>query len=233
MTIKPLQPPLPDEVLAKRTQLPLKPEPVTLVGQYIRLEPFTMERDLEALYEVSNGRPARLGAKTVGAYDAEALIWRFMLSGPFETLEAFAAYMQAQVNAANGLCLCVVDMASGQQVGITNYMNNSPEHLKVELGSIWYSPLVQGTPANTEATYLMLDHAFKLGYRRLEWKCHSDNERSRRVALRMGFKFEGIQENHFILKNRNRDTAWFRILDREWPEVKAKLEEMWYGEGKK
>jgi RimJ/RimL family protein N-acetyltransferase len=101
-----------------------------------------------------------------------------------------------------------------------------PEHLKVELGSIWYSPLAQRTGANTEATYLMLRHAFGLGYRRVEWKCDALNERSRRAALRMGFAFEGVQEYHYIVKGRNRDTAWFRILDREWPTVKILLERL-------
>jgi RimJ/RimL family protein N-acetyltransferase len=113
-------------------------------------------------------------------------------------------------------------------VGVTNYMNNFPQHLKVELGSIWYSPIVQRTHANTEATYLMLKHAFELGYRRLEWKCDALNERSRRAALRMGFQFEGIQDSHFIIKDRNRDTAWFRILDREWGDVKSHLEKLLY-----
>ena len=103
-------------------------------------------------------------------------------------------------------------------------MNNSPSHLKIELGGIWYSPIVQKGFANTEATYLMLKHCFELGYRRVEWKCHSLNERSRKAALRMGFKFEGIQESHMIAKNCNRDTAWFRVLDNEWPEVKQNLE---------
>jgi RimJ/RimL family protein N-acetyltransferase len=107
-------------------------------------------------------------------------------------------------------------------------MNNYPEHLKIELGGIWYSPVVQRTPANTEATYLMLGHAFELGYRRVEWKCNSYNERSRRAALRMGFKFEGIQEGHMIVKGRNRDTAWFRIVDAEWFTVKAHLEKLLY-----
>jgi RimJ/RimL family protein N-acetyltransferase len=103
-----------------------------------------------------------------------------------------------------------------------------PAHLKIELGGIWYSPIVQGTRANTEATYLMLKHAFELGYRRLEWKCHSHNERSRRAALRLGFKFEGIQDSHFVIKERNRDTAWFRMLDTEWPAAKEKLEQFLY-----
>ena len=103
-------------------------------------------------------------------------------------------------------------------------MNNSPADLKVELGGIWYSPLVQRTAANTEATYLLLEHAFALGYRRVEWKCDTLNERSRRAALRMGFTFEGVQEYHYIVKGRNRDTAWFSILDHEWPALRANFE---------
>ena len=84
--------------------------------------------------------------------------------------------------------------------------------------------VVQRTPANLEATYLLLAHCFALGYRRVEWKCDNRNERSKRSALRMGFTFEGIQQQHMIIKNRSRDTAWFRILDREWPGVKTHLE---------
>ncbi len=102
-------------------------------------------------------------------------------------------------------------------------MSNDPAHLKIELGGIWYSPIAQGTGANTEATWLLLGHAFGLGYRRLEWKCDSLNTRSRRAALRMGFRFEGIQEQHRITKGRNRDTAWFRIVAEEWPAVDRRL----------
>jgi RimJ/RimL family protein N-acetyltransferase len=146
--------------------------------------------------------------------------------GPFADVDAMRAALQAQVDAPNGRCLCVFDQATGRQVGAVNFIANMPEHLKVELGSIWYSPLVQRTKASLEATSLMLGHAFALGYRRVEWKCDAFNERSRRSALRMGFQFEGIQEAHYIVKGRNRDTAWFRILDREWPAVKARLEAM-------
>jgi RimJ/RimL family protein N-acetyltransferase len=221
-----LPPELPAEVLARRNQLPLKPAPVTLTGRYVRLEPLRVDRHAETLFEFSNGSPIRLGQRSIEAYDADALIWRYLFDPPLATLEEFAARLQAHVDAPNGLCLAVVDLASGQPVGVTNFMNNSPEHLKIELGGIWYSPIVQRTQANTEATYLMLSHAFGLGYRRVEWKCHSYNERSRRAALRMGFKFEGIQESHMIIKGRNRDTAWFRILEHEWPEVKAHLEQL-------
>ena len=217
---------LPDAVLALRTELPLKVAPVTLEGRSVRLAPLGLDRDAGPLFEISNGEPARLGDREIGSYDADEMVWRYMLGGPFENIEAFAAYLRALVEMPNGLCLTVFDVPTGQPVGVVTFMSNVPEHLKIELGNIWYSPLVQRTAANTEATYLMLQHAFELGYRRVEWKCNAQNERSRRTALRMGFQFEGIQESHVIIKDRNRDTAWFRILDLEWPEVKERLEGM-------
>jgi RimJ/RimL family protein N-acetyltransferase len=226
MTIPSLPPVLPPEVLAQRHQLPLKPASVTLTGKFVRLAPLVVERDAPALFEHSNGSPIRLGQRSVGPYDAEALIWRYMFDGPYANTAVLAASLSAQVELPTGLCLTVFDQASEQPVGVVNFMNNSPENLKIELGGIWYSPIVQRTPANTEATYLMLAHAFSLGYRRVEWKCHVNNERSRQTALRMGFKFEGIQENHMIVKDRNRDTAWFRILETEWPAAKAHLEQL-------
>lgn len=211
-------------ILVKRDLLPEKPAPIKLIGQYVWLEPLEIARDAQILFEVSNGHAITRGERSIPAYDADACIWRYMFEGPFENSETFIASLLPQIHASNGLCLCVFDKASQQQMGIANLMNNSPAHLKIELGGIWYSPLVQKTFANTEATYLMLKHTFDLGYRRVEWKCHAHNERSRRAALRMGFKFEGMQESHMIVKGCNRDTAWFRLLESEWPEVKQKLE---------
>lgn len=211
------------DVIARSTALPLKPAVVTLTGKHVKLVPIDLQRDNEALFAVSNGSPAELGAKRVDTYDSDALIWRYMSAGPFPTSCKLAAFLFAQEKAENGLCFCVFDLASDRQIGVVNYLSNFPAHLKIELGNIWYSPLVQGTKANLEATYLLLQHAFDLGYRRLEWKCDSLNVRSRKAALRMGFKFEGIQESHFIIKGRNRDTAWFRILDSEWPHVQQLL----------
>ena len=224
--IPPLPELLPAEVLLRRQSLPLKPAAVTLTGRYVKLAPTDIERDAAALFAVSNGSPATLGARSIDAYDAEAMIWRFMADGPYATLAEFRAGLQARATVSNALALTVFDQATGQPVGVTNLMSNSPEHLKIELGGIWYSPLAQRTLANTEATYLMLKHAFGLGYLRVEWKCHVANERSRRAALRMGFQFEGIQESHMIIKNRLRDTAWYRILASEWPVVAARLEGM-------
>jgi RimJ/RimL family protein N-acetyltransferase len=224
----PIPPKLPDNILAPAKKLPVKPDPVTITGRYVRLEPTDLERDGARLYAISNGQPASLGDHTIDAYDPDERIWRYMFSGPFTTEEAFLAHMRPQINAANGLCYTVFDIPTNQQVGIINYMNNFPDHLKIELGSIWYSPLVQRSHANAESTYLLLKHAFELGYRRLEWKCNALNERSRRSALRMGFQFEGIQEAHMIVKGCNRDTAWFRILDKDWPDAQRKLETLLY-----
>lgn len=216
--------PLSAALLVKRALLPEKPSLINLKGQYVRLEPLVIERDAQPLFEMSNGDALMLGKYSVKAYDQDELIWRYMFNGPFKNIDEFSACLKPQVNAANGLCMCIFDATIGRQVGVANLMNNDPSHLKIELGGIWYSPVVQRTFANTETTYLMLKHCFELGYRRVEWKCHSLNERSRRAALRMGFKFECIQESHMIVKDLNRDTAWHRILDHEWPEVKQNLE---------
>jgi len=225
----PVAPQLPDDVLSRRSQLSLKPESVTLTGAYVRLVALDLKRDAGPLFQVSNGEEVTLGDRHIAAYDADKLIWRYMSGGPFAAPAALAAWLQIQVDAPNGLPLCVFDIPTDQQVGVVNLMNNVPQHLKIELGNIWYSPLVQRSPANTEAAYLMLKRAFNLGYRRVEWKCDALNERSRRAALRIGFQFEGIQDNHYIVKGRSRDTAWFRILDREWDDVRAKLEARLYG----
>jgi RimJ/RimL family protein N-acetyltransferase len=215
---------LPDDVLARRARLPVKPAPVVLTGERVHLRPLDLQDDVEALHAVSNGRRAVVGHRAVDSYDPDALIWRYMSGGPFASATDLAGWLRPQMEAANGLCLCVADCETEAPVGVVNFINNIPEHLKIELGSIWYSPLAQRTGANTEATYLMLRHAFGLGYRRVEWKCDALNIRSRHAATRMGFRFEGIQEAHFIVKGRNRDTAWFRILDHEWPRVQSHLE---------
>ncbi|MFN7925476.1 MAG: GNAT family protein [Bryobacteraceae bacterium] len=209
-----------------RRELPLKPDAVILRGNWVELAPLDPLEHTPDLYAVSNGQPARLGERSIEAYDSDALIWAYMGYGPFAGLDEFRDYLRSLTAPANQFAFCVTDLISGKPAGVTTLMSNAPEHLKIEVGHIWYTPLVQRTAANTEATYLMLRHCFELGYRRLEWKCNALNERSRRAALRMGFRFEGIQEAHMILKGRNRDTAWFRILAPEWPDVKQKLEEM-------
>ena len=225
----PVAPQLPDDVLALRQTLPTKPASVTLTGSFVRLVPLDLDRDVEVLYAVSNGGAATLSERTIEAYDPDPMIWRYMSGGPFTSAKALAVWLQIQIDSDTGIPLCVFDIASDQPVGVANLMSNVPAHLKIELGNIWYSPLVQRTPANTEAAYLMLQHCFELGYRRVEWKCDALNQRSRNAALRLGFQFEGIQQYHYIVKDRSRDTAWFRILDHEWDAVRSQLEARLYG----
>jgi RimJ/RimL family protein N-acetyltransferase len=215
---------LPKETLATRTRLSARLDDVVLGGKYIELKPIDSERDTEALFAVSNGKPVTLNGKSIPAYDPDELIWQYMGSGPFSSAESMKAYVTALESSNNGLAMCVFDRSTAKQVGVATFMNNYPEHLKIELGSIWYSPIVQRTACNTETIYLMLKHAFELGYRRVEWKCDALNERSRQAAIRLCFKFEGVQDFHMIVKEKNRDTAWFRILDREWADVRAILE---------
>jgi RimJ/RimL family protein N-acetyltransferase len=218
--------PLPEEVLDRRRDLPLRVAPVSLEGRLVRLVPLVPERDVRGLHEVSNGSAVSLAGRHCDPYDPEALVWRYLAGGPFEGAAELDAWLRPQVEASDGLCLCVRHAPSDRPIGVVNLMTNTPAHLRIELGNIWYGPIAQRTGANTEATLLMLGHAFALGYRRVEWKCDALNERSRASALRMGFRFEGVQEQHFIVKGRNRDTAWYRILDREWPEVRAHLERL-------
>jgi len=209
-------PRLPAEVLAKRDALAKKPEPVTLTGHLVIVEPLDLESDLDALYAVSNGEPFALGDRSVEDYDPEARVWRYMAAGPFATPDALRAWLEQQTLADDGRPFVVRDAPTGTPVGVANLIANQPHHLKIELGSIWYGPIAQGTGMSREVTYLLLEHVFRLGYRRAEWKCDARNEASRRAALSYGFTFEGVQDAHYIVKGRNRDTAWYRILDHEW-----------------
>jgi len=227
----PLGEALSDEQLRRARALPPKPVAVTLEGRFVRLRPLDLASDLDELHAISDGRPVSIGDRHIGAYDPDELIWRYLFKGPFASdgeLREFLAGLDATPNMRP---FCVFDVETGCRVGFTAYTNNAPEHLKIELGHIWYTPAMQRSKANLESTYLMLRHAFELGYRRVEWKCDALNQRSRRSALRMGFRFEGVQEAHFIIKGRNRDTAWFRMLDSEWPDLRLRLESMLYGGG--
>jgi RimJ/RimL family protein N-acetyltransferase len=201
-----MQPPqrLPDEVLARRKVLPRKPDGVTLTGTLCELRPLDLDRDLDGLFAVQN------------VADADELIWKWMKGGPFKNADGLYDYLAAQLDTPDMLPFTVHDRATDAPLGVAAYMSNHPLDLKIELGSIWYGPSAQRTGVSREATHLLCAHAFALGYRRVEWKCDANNTRSRRAALSYGFTFEGIQEAHMIVKGRNRDTAWFRILDHEW-----------------
>lgn len=194
-----------------------------LDGAIVTLRPLDLAADLDGLFAISSGAPAAVGTRRTDAYDPDARVWRYMSGGPFADAPALGAWLERQLAAPDGLPLAVRDRDTGALLGVANLMANQPAHLKIELGSIWYGPVAQGTGASAEVTYLLLEHAFSLGYRRVEWKCDARNEASRRAALAYGFAFEGIQEAHYIVKDQNRDTAWFRMLASEWPGIAPRL----------
>ncbi|UDY36916.1 GNAT family N-acetyltransferase [Dermatobacter hominis] len=211
-----LGPALPAEALAATRRLPDKPDGVVLDGARVRLRPVSTG-DVEELFLISSGAPvARLG-REVAAYDPDERIWRYMPIGPFADAAAFAAFLGPFSSQPDARTFVVEDRATGELLGSASLLASSAAHLKVEIGALWCTPAVQGCGVNLEACRLLLDHLFGLGYLRVEWKCHAGNERSRAAAVRLGFRFEGVQEQHSIQKGRRRDTAWFRILRDEWP----------------
>jgi len=184
-----------------------------LSGQTARLEPIDPARHGPELFALSHyGEGARS-------------LWTYMPYGPFADAAAFAAWLRGCAAAADPMFFAVRDQQSGRAAGMASYLNVRPDSGVIEIGHIWFAPVLQGTRQSTEALFLMIRHVIDdLRYRRVEWKCDALNEASRRAALRLGFTFEGIFHQHVIVKGRNRDTAWFSILDGEWPDIRANFE---------
>jgi len=185
------------------------PEPVVLHGRFGRVERLDAVRHGAALWDA------------VRTHDE---IWTYMAYGPFPDQEAFFGWLDQRVRLADPFSYAIVD-TDGRAVGIATLMSIRPEMRVVEVGNIVYSPTLQRRPLATEAQYLLARYAFEtLGYRRYEWKCDALNAASRRAALRFGFTFEAIFRRHMIVKARSRDTAWFAMLDTEWPARKRAFE---------
>lgn len=166
-----------------------------------------------------------LFAATHDGSDEAVRMWTYMAYGPWPDEPAMRGWLDTLPASEDPLFLTVIDRRAGDPVGIVTFMNVDPAMRHLELGNIWFVPRAQRTRANTEAVYLMLREAFdELGHRRVEWKCDSLNARSRAAAERLGFTFEGIFRQHMVVKGRNRDTAWYAMLDGEWPAVKANME---------
>lgn len=191
------------------------PRPVTLRGRYATLEPLDAARHTEALWEAVRGHDE---------------LWTWMWDVPYASeVELRRAITEKQAG-TNAVFLAIVPGATGLAAGYASYMRMEPAHGVVEVGNILLAPALQRTTAATEAMYLMARHAFDdLGYRRYEWKCNAENAPSRRAALRLGFTFEGIFRQHMVVKGRSRDTAWFSLLDREWP-ARKRIFEAWLAE---
>jgi RimJ/RimL family protein N-acetyltransferase len=134
--------------------------------------------------------------------------------------------MQLRVFAADvdRVFYAICDLATGEAVGKAAYLDIQPASGVIEIGGIWFAPGFARSKGSTEALFLMLSYAMDdLGYRRMQWRCNALNEKSRAAARRLGYRFEGIWFNHMIVKGRNRDTAWYSILDTEWPDVRTAI----------
>ena len=190
-----------------------RPERVTLEGRWITLAPLDPAKHAEALYEGSNGDAARES------------VWIYLFDGPYRSLDEFRAAIEAKARSADPLFFAVIDKPSGRAVGYQTLMRIDAANRVIEVGNVMYTPAMQRTAGATEAQYLFAGYVFEtLGYRRYEWKCNALNAPSRSAAKRFGFSFEGIFRQHMIVKGRNRDTAWFAMLDTEWPARKSAYE---------
>ncbi|WP_020187054.1 GNAT family protein [Methylopila sp. 73B] len=190
----------------------LRPAATTLEGRFVRLTPPNPGVDAADLFPVVSG------AENAG-------LWTYLFNGPFTSEESLAAELAKTAGLADPVFLAIRDAATGRAIGRASYMRIEPNHRVIEVGSILFSPLLQRTPAATEAMHLMARYVFEdLGYRRYEWKCDALNAPSRAAALRFGFRFEGVFLKHMIVKGRSRDTAWFAMTDEDWPRVKAAFE---------
>ncbi len=189
-----------------------RPERVILRGRAITLAPLDAERDAEALFEGAHGG------------DNER-VWAYLFDGPFADRAAFAASIDAKAKSEDPLFFAILDAASGKTMGYQTLMRIDATHRVIEVGNILFTPAMQRTIGASEAQYLFARYVFdELGYRRYEWKCNALNAPSRRAALRLGFAFEGIFRQHMIVKGDNRDTAWYSMLDTEWPARRAAFE---------
>ncbi|MGC2416085.1 MAG: GNAT family protein [Stellaceae bacterium] len=171
--------------------------------------------------------PERHAAQLFAAYaeDTEGRMWTYLPRGPYKSLDEYRSWAEAACRSDDPLVHAIIDSASGAAVGTAAYMRIEPDIGVIEIGSITYSPRLQRRPAGTEAMYLMMRRVFdELGYRRYEWKCNSLNEPSRAAALRLGFQYEGLFRQAQITRGRNRDTAWFSVIDSEWPALRSAFE---------
>jgi RimJ/RimL family protein N-acetyltransferase len=182
-----------------------------MAGRYCTLEPLDPGRHAESLFQANS-------------LDTENRNWTYLFAGPFSKLEDYRAWIERECLGADPQFYAVVDWQLGRATGVAAYLRIVPAMGVIEVGHINFSPLLQRTRAATEAMYLMMKNAFELGYRRYEWKCDSLNAPSRAAAQRFGLSYEGIFRQAIVVKGRNRDTAWFAAIDKEWPELKAAFE---------
>jgi RimJ/RimL family protein N-acetyltransferase len=196
---------------------PVPPRTV-MTGRFCRLEPLDPARHAQDLFAANK-------------LDASGLNWTYLFVGPFAEFGSYRAWLEQVAKSDDPLFHTIIDRKTEKAVGVATFMRIDRPNGVIEVGNINYSPLLQRTPVATEAMFLMMARVFdELGYRRYEWKCDSLNAPSRAAALRLGFQFEGIFRQAVIYKGRNRDTAWFSMIDSEWPALKRAYEQ-WLAPG--
>jgi RimJ/RimL family protein N-acetyltransferase len=190
-----------------------RPPETPMLGQYCRLERLNLAAHAQDLFDAN-------------ITDTEGRIWTYMGYGPFDQVDSYIQWIKDQALGDDPLFHAIIDLETDKAVGVASYLRIEPPIGSIEVGHINYSLLLQKTVAATEAMYLMMERVFdELGYRRYEWKCDNANAKSRGAAERLGFTFEGVFRQCTMYKGRNRDTAWFSILDGEWPALKAAYQE--------
>lgn len=193
------------------TPPPLPPR-VTLAGHFCRLEPLDAGRHAADFHAASQLEP-------------DQRHWTYLTYGPFATADDCKRWAELYAQRKDYLFHAIVDARSGKAAGVASYMRMDPGNGSIEVGGIKYTPLIARQPAATEAMYLMMKNAFALGYRRYEWKCDALNAPSRAAAQRLGFSYEGVFRQAVVHQGRNRDTAWYSIIDSEWPALQAAHEQ--------
>jgi RimJ/RimL family protein N-acetyltransferase len=193
-------------------QPPPTPPRIALEGRYCRLEPLDTQRHAADLFAANK-------------LDAENRIWTYLPYGPFEAFAEYNDFVKTYAGKDDPVFYAIVDATTQKPTGLASYLRVDPKNGSIEVGHINYSPLLQRTPAATEAMYLMMRQAFALGYRRYEWKCNALNAPSRAAALRLGFSYEGVFRQASVIKGRNRDTAWYAAIDSEWPALQHAFEQ--------
>ncbi|MGB7301257.1 MAG: GNAT family protein [Burkholderiaceae bacterium] len=192
-------------------QSPQSPSGETLVGQYCRLEKLDWATHGAALAKANQ-------------HDKAGKNWTYLAYGPFQSDAEYQQWVVSSSKSTDPFFYAIVSQESGQAVGVASFMRDTPAAGSIEVGHIHFSPLLQRTPLATEAMYLLASHVFGLGYRRYEWKCDSLNAPSRAAAKRLGFSYEGVFRQALVYKGRNRDTAWFAMIDSDWPVLAAAFE---------
>ncbi|HIG55835.1 MAG TPA: N-acetyltransferase [Candidatus Latescibacteria bacterium] len=190
---------------------PPVPRKETLQGRFCRVEPLAIDAHLEALYDAISR-------------DKEGRSWTYLAYGPFPNIDDYRAWITATCLGDTPIFFAIVDEKTGKAVGVASYLNIVANNGSIEVGHIHYSPLLQQTPAATEAMFLLMRQAFELGYRRYEWKCDNFNTASKAAAQRLGLSYEGIFRQAVVYNTRNRDTAWFAAIDGEWPALNEAFE---------